>query len=147
MAAQEFTTWGPDLFNEFMFTFQKPILERYALAAYGCCEDLTNKISVIKQLKNLRRIAVSPFADVGKCAEQIGSDYVLSWRPNPSSACSFGVDEDFVRKDIRRVIDICDENNCVWDVTLKDLETTGGDPNAIVRWTYIIREELEKRYG
>ncbi|MBO5037465.1 MAG: hypothetical protein J6B51_08415 [Clostridia bacterium] len=147
MAAQEFTTWGPDLFNEFMFTFQKPILERYALAAYGCCEDLTNKISVIKQLKNLRRIAVSPFADVGKCAEQIGSDYVLSWRPNPSSACSFGVDEDFVRKDIRRVIDICDQNNCVWDVTLKDLETTGGDPNAIVRWTYIIREELEKRYG
>jgi hypothetical protein len=147
MAAQEFTTWGPDMFDEFMFTYQQPILERYGLVAYGCCEDLTKKIPILKRLKNLRRIAVSPFADAGKCAEQIGEDYVLSWRPNPSTACSFGVDEEFVRKDLRRVMDIFDQNGCVWDVTLKDLETTGGDPNAIVRWTAIIREELEKRYG
>ena len=72
---------------------------------------------------------------------------MLSWRPNPTSACSFGVNEDFVRKDLQKVMDIFDENHCVWDVTLKDLETTGGDPTAIVRWTSIIREELEKHYG
>ncbi len=147
MAAQEFTTWGPDLFDEFMFSYQQPILERYGLVAYGCCEDLTRKIPLIKRLKNLRRIAVSPFADVAKCAEQIGGDYVLSWRPNPSTACSFGVDEDFIRREVRHVIDVFDQNNCVWDVTLKDLETTGGDPNAIVRWTQIVRNELEKHYG
>lgn len=147
MAAQEFTTWGPDMFEEFMFSFQKPILERYGLTAYGCCEDLTHKIPVIKQLKNLRRIAVSPFADVERCAQQIGRDYVLSYRPNPSSACSFGVDEDYVRRHLRRDMEILDGNDCVWDVTLKDLETTGGDPNAIVRWTAIIREKLERRYG
>ena len=147
MAAQEFTTWGPEMFDEFMLTFQEPILERYGLVAYGCCEDLTKKIPLLKRIKNLRRIAVSPFADTAKCAEQIGGDYVLSWRPNPSTACSRGVDEDFVRKDLRRAMDIFDANGCVWDVTLKDLETTGGDPTAIVRWTAIIREELEKRYG
>ena len=66
---------------------------------------------------------------------------------NPSSACSFGVNEDFVRKDLQKVMDIFDENHCVWDVTLKDPETTGGDPTAIVRWTSITREELEKHYG
>ena len=147
MAAQEFTTFGPDMFDEFMFRYQQPILERYGVTAYGCCEDLTQKIPIIKQLKNLRRIAVSPFADPAKCAEQIGSDYVLSWRPNPSSACSYGVDEDYVRGELHRVMDIFDENHCVWDITLKDLETTGGDPTAIVRWTDIIRNELEKRYG
>ncbi len=147
MAAQEFTTFGPDMFDEFMFSYQQPILERYGLVAYGCCEDLTQKIPIIKRLKNLRRIAVSPFADVGKCAEQIGGDYVLSWRPNPSSACSRGVDEDFVRDEVRRVMDIFDANHCVWDVTLKDLETTGGDATAIVRWTAIVRDELEKHYG
>ena len=115
--------------------------------AYGCCEDLTKKIPIIKQLGNLRRIAVSPFADVEKCAEQIGADYVLSWRPNPSTACSFGVDEASVRRELRRVMEICDRHHCVWDVTLKDLETTSGDPHAIVRWTSIVREELEKHYG
>ncbi|MBR2461003.1 MAG: hypothetical protein IKB34_07225 [Clostridia bacterium] len=147
MAAQEFTTFGPDMFDEFMFSYQQPILERYGLVAYGCCEDLTKKIPIIKRLKNLRRIAVSPFADAGKCAEQIGRDYVLSWRPNPSTACSRGVDEAFVRSEMRRVIDIFDENHCVWDITLKDLETTGGDPTAIVRWTAIVRDELEKHYS
>lgn len=147
MAAQEFTTVGPAMFEEFMFRYQKPILERYGLAAYGCCEDLSQKIPIIKQLKNLRRIAVSPFADPAKCAEQIGSDYVLSWRPNPSAACSRGVDEEAVRKELRRVMDIFDANGCIWDITLKDLETTSGDPTAIPRWTAIIRQELEQHYG
>ena len=146
MAAQEYTTFGPAQFDEFMFRYQKPILERYGLTAYGCCEDLTHKIDVIKTLNNLRRIAVSPFANVKKCAEQIGSDYVLSWRPNPSSACSRGVDEDFVRGELRNVIDICNANNCKWDITLKDLETTSGDTEAVIKWTKVIRDELEKHY-
>lgn len=146
MAAQEFTTIGPGLFKEFMFDYQKPILERYGLVAYGCCEDLTHKIQIIKTLKNLRRIAVSPFANVKQCAEQIGSDYVLSWRPNPSTAVSFGVDEDFVRQELRKAFDIFDANNCVFDITLKDVETVSGDENAIINWTKIVREEIEKRY-
>lgn len=104
MAAQEFTTFGPEMFDAFLFRFQQPILERYGLAAYGCCEDLTQKIPIIRRLKNLRRIAVSPFADPKKCAEQIGGDYVLSWRPNPSSACSYRVDEDFTRRELRQVM-------------------------------------------
>ncbi len=147
MAAQEFTTFGPAMFDTFMFRYQQPILERYGLVAYGCCEDLTHKIPIIKRLKNLRRIAVSPFADPAKCAEQIGGDYVLSWRPNPSTACSYSVDEDAIRRELRQVMDIFDQNHCVWDITLKDLETTGGDPTAIIRWTHIVRSELDRRYG
>jgi hypothetical protein len=147
MAAQEFTTFGPDMFEEFMFRYQKPILERYGLAAYGCCEDLTQKIGIIKTLKNLRRIAVSPFADVKKCAEAIGGDYILSYRPNPSTACSRGVDEEFVRRELNEAADVFDANGCNWDVTLKDLETTTGDPEAIIRWTAIVRDVLDRRYG
>lgn len=147
MAAQEFETFGPELFEEFMFRYQKPILEKYGLTAYGCCENLNKKIPVIKSLKNLRRVAVSPFADVRVCAEQLGGDYVLSYRPNPSSACSRGVDEEAVRGELRDAMDVLDANGCKWDITLKDLETTSGDETAVVRWTAIVREELERRYG
>ncbi len=147
MAAQEYTAFGPAQFEEFMFRYQAPILERYGVTAYGCCEDLTHKIGVLRKLKNLRRIAVSPFADPIRCAEQIGGDYILSWRPNPSSACSRGVDEQFIRDELNRAADAFDANGCVWDVTLKDLETTSGDPTAVPRWTAIVRDELEKRYG
>lgn len=146
MAAQEYTTFGPDLFDEFMFAYQKPILERYAVTAYGCCEDLTHKIDVIRTLKNLRRIGVSPFADLKKCAEQIGSDYVLSWRPNPSDMVSHGIDEDYIRKYIRNGIEIMKANNCIYDITLKDVETVSGNANAIPVWTKIVREEIDRVY-
>lgn len=146
MAAQEYTTFSPDMFDEFMFQYQKPILERYAVTAYGCCEDLTNKIDVIKKLKNLRRIAVSPFADLKKCAEQIGGDYVLSWRPNPSDMVSQGVDETYVRNYIRNGIDVMRANKCIYDITLKDVETVSGNGNVIPLWTKIVREEIEKVY-
>ncbi len=146
-ASQEFTNIGPEAFKEFMFDYQKPILERYGLAAYGCCEDLTNDIAVLKSLKNLRRIAVSPFANVKKCAEQIGGDYIVSWRPNPSSAVSYGFDEAFVRKNLRETFDIFDANGCKFDITLKDVETVGGDENRIICWTEIVREEIERRYN
>ncbi len=85
MAAQEFTAFGPDLYYEFLLQYQIPILEKFGLVAYGCCEDLTDKIHHLKKVKNLRRIAVSPFANTRKCAELIGKDYILSWRPHPAT--------------------------------------------------------------
>lgn len=147
MAAQEYTTFGPKMFEEFMFRYQKPIIERYGLSAYGCCEDVTQKIDIIKTIKNLRRIGVSPFSDPIKCAERIGGDYILSYRPNPSAACSRGVDESFVVNELNRVADAFDANGCKWDITLKDLETTTGDPQSIITWTGIVRDFLDKRYG
>lgn len=146
MAAQEYTTFGPDLFKEFMFDYQKPILERFCMTAYGCCEDLTNKIDVIKKLKNLRRIGVSPFADLRKCAERIGGDYILSWRPNPSDMVSMGVDEEYVRKYIRAGIAVMKENGCKYDITLKDVETVSSDADAIPFWTRIVRDEINRAY-
>jgi len=37
---------------------------------------------------------VTPLANVRVCAEQIGADYVLSWRPNPSDMVCCGYKED-----------------------------------------------------
>lgn len=95
----------------------------------------------------MRRIAVSPFANVKSCAEQIGSDYVLSWRPNPSSAVSRSIDEDFIRNDLRKNFDIFKANKSIFDITLKDVETVSGDATAIPRWTHIVRDEIEKAFS
>ena len=45
--------------EEFLFRYQLPIMEQAGLVAYGCCEDLTCKIDMLRQIPNLRRIAVS----------------------------------------------------------------------------------------
>lgn len=76
-AAQEYAQISPEMHDEFLLQYQIPIMEKFGLTAYGCCEDLTRKISILKKIPNLRRIAVTPWANVAECAEQIGQDYVI----------------------------------------------------------------------
>ncbi len=142
LAAQEFTSFGPEMFWEFMIQYQKPILEQFGLTAYGCCEDLTRVIPYLKKINNLRRIAVSPFANAKSCAEQIGKDYILSWRPNPSLMLATGLDEDCVRKHMKEHFALFKENKNVFDITLKDVETVNNQPCNIKRWVDIVSEEI-----
>ncbi len=144
MAAQEYTAVSPEMFDEFMLQYQIPIIEQFGISAYGCCEDLTKKIDLLRKIKNLRRIAVTPFANVRRCAEQIGEEYVLSWRPSPSLMVSRGLDEDMVRKFMREHFQIFKENKNTFDITLKDVETVNHQPKNIIRWVQIVRDELER---
>ena len=142
LAAQEFTGFSPAMFWEFILQYQQPILEKFGLTAYGCCENLTGVIPYLRRIKNLRRIAVSPFADLRKCAEQIGQDYILSWRPNPSLMLATGLDDDFVRQYLREHFTVLKECGSFFDITLKDVETVSHHPENIRRWTGIVREEI-----
>jgi len=141
-AAQEFTLVSPKMHDEFLFRYQMPILEKFGLTAYGCCEDLTNKIDMLRQLGNLRRIAVAPVADLRKCAEQIGTDYVISWRPSPAEMVCCGFDAARVRKVTMEAMDIC--RGLHVDVTLKDVHTVQGCPQRLADWTRITREVVER---
>ena len=147
MAAQEFTGFSPEMFWEFILQYQKPIMERFGLSAYGCCEDLTGKIPYLRRVKNLRRIAVSPFANARRCAEEIGKDYILSWRPNPSLMLATGLDEDLVRRHMKEHFEIFKENHNVFDITLKDVETVNHQSENVKRWTEIVREEIVNAFG
>jgi hypothetical protein len=141
-ASQELAQVGPKLFDEFMLQYQIPIMSEFGLVAYGCCEDLTHKIDVLRQIPNLRRIAVSPFAHAARCAEQIGPDYVLSYRPSPADMVSYGYDPDRIRSILRRDLAACKE--CHTDVTLKDVETVQHDPTRVRNWVQITRQVIDE---
>ncbi|MFA5561664.1 MAG: hypothetical protein WDA00_03390 [Eubacteriales bacterium] len=143
MAAQEFTTFSPEMFDEFVLRYQLPILEKFGLVAYGCCEDLTHKIDYLRKIPNLRRIAVTPFANVPQCAEQIGREYIISWRPNPSSMISTGLNEEFVRGFMREHFRIFKAQRSQFDISLKDVETINHQPENVAKWVRIVREEIE----
>lgn len=145
MAAQEYTLVSPKMHDEFLLQYQLPILSQFGLTAYGCCEDLTRKIKMLRQIPNLRRIAVSPFANPAKCAEQIGTDYVLSYRPSPADMVSYGFDPDRIRTILRRDLQACKE--CHTDITLKDVETVECDPNRVREWVKITRQVIDEVYG
>lgn len=144
MAAQELTGVSPAMHEEFMLRYQRPILAEFGLVAYGCCEDLTHKIDMLRSIPNLRRIAVSPFANVARCAEQIGKDYVLSYRPSPADMVSYGFDPDRIRQILRHDLDICHRCGCQTDITLKDVQTVERDPTRIAKWVKITREVINE---
>ena len=146
-AAQEFAVIGPQQFDEFLVQYQLPIVREFGLLSYGCCEDLTHKIDVLRQIPNLRRIAVSPMADVARCAEQIGDQYVLSYRPSPSDMVGYSWDEERVRRILRRDLEACKANSCHVDITLKDVETVQGARQRLFDWVRIARETISQVYG
>ena len=139
-AAQEFTLISPAFHDEFLFQYQMPIMAQFGLVHYGCCEDLTRKIDMLRQLKNLRSIAVTPTANVRRCAEQIGTDYVMSWRPNPTDMVCAGWDEARIRRIIRDGLAAC--RGGFVHIHLKDVETVQGDPTRLARWTRLVREVI-----
>jgi hypothetical protein len=141
-AAQEYALISPQMHEEFLLRYQLPIIEKFGLSAYGCCEDLTNKISMLKRIPNLRRISVTPWADVAKCAEQIEDKYVLSWRPNPSSTICDSWDPEYIRKYVKSAMDAC--RGCIVDITLKDVQTVKGEIWRAKKWVEIVRDVCEQ---
>ena len=141
LAAQEFTLVSPEMHDEFMLQYQIPILSQFGLSAYGCCEDLTRKIDILRRIPNLRRIAVTPRADVRKCAEQIGTDYVISWRPNPAEMVCCGFDADRIRRITRDAMEAC--RGLHVDITLKDIDTVENRPRRLREWVKIVRRIAE----
>ena len=64
--------------------YEKRLLEPFGLSGYGCCEDLTGKLEDVFTVANMRRISLSPFADVDAGAEKLNGDYIFSWKPQPA---------------------------------------------------------------
>ena len=145
MAAQEVTGISPAMHEEFLLEHQLPIISAFGLSAYGCCEDLTNKIDMLRRIPNLRRIAVSPFADAPRCAEQIGTDYVISYRPSPADMVSYGFDEGRIRSILTRDLEAC--KGCHVDITLKDVQTVERDPDRIRQWVALTRRVVDDVFG
>jgi hypothetical protein len=144
MAAQEYALVGPAMHDEFLLQYQRPIMKPFGLIHYGCCEDLTRKIDLLRQIPNLRSIAVTPMADPVKCAEQIGTDYFASWRPSPADLVSTEWNEPRMRKILRHGLDAFDANGCRTCILLKDIENVNREPDRLRRFVAVAREEAER---
>ena len=140
-ASQETATISPAMWEEFILRYQKPIYIKYGLLSYGCCEDMTHKFPILKrEMKNLRRVAVTPWANLRSCSEQLGSDYVMSWRPSPTDMVATGFDGERVKKTVREAFELAGRNRNHIDVTLKDVETVSGKPDSVRNFVRSVRE-------
>ena len=140
--SQETVGVSPRMFAEFIWPYQRPILERFGLVCYGCCEPLDTRWKVIRELPNLRRVSISPWADREKMAAALGSNYIFSMKPNPADLAMESFDPDRIRAILRRDLEVT--HGCRVEVVMKDNHTIRRDPRRVLEWVRIAMQEAER---
>lgn len=141
--AQAFASVSPAMHDEFEIEYMKEFFDGFGLVYYGCCEPLHDKIDIVKKIPNLRKISITPWADVRKSAERIGKDYVLARKPNPAAVAVPKLDEESLRKDIIETLTVCRENGTSCEFTLKDISSVCYNPENLTRWSQVVMETVK----
>lgn len=136
--SQETVGVSPAMFEEFVFQYQVPVISRFGLSYYGCCEPIHNRIKIIKRLPNLRSLSVSPWCNQDVMADELGADYVFCRKPNPTLISTEHFDEDAIRDDIRSTLKAAG-GRCALEFAMKDVHTLCGHPDRLGRWVDIAR--------
>jgi hypothetical protein len=139
---QLFAACSKDMHNEFEITYAREYYQYAGLVYYGCCEPLHNKIDIIRKLPNVRKISISPWADAKIAAEHIGQDYIMCFKPNPALLADNHADEPVIREEIKKTLQACRDNKTPCEIILKDVSTVQYQPQRLLRWSRIVREEI-----
>ena len=136
-AAQLFGSVSPAMHDDFGLRHEIPMLSLFGLSYYGCCEPLHGKIHILRKIPNLRKISISPWADMRKAAENIGGDYVLSIKPNPAIFAGHW-DPEKARKELEETLSVT--RGCAVEIIMKDISTVVRRPDRLFEWSRIAME-------
>ena len=139
---QIFSEVSPAMHEEFALQYELKFLERYGLNCYGCCEPLHRKVDRLKKVPRLRRISMSPKANVAEGAAAIGDRYIFSHKPNPAVLAWDHWDGDQARAELRSALE--KTRGCTVEIIMKDITTVRGDPRRLWEWSRIAMEEAER---
>lgn len=87
---------------------------------------------------------MSPWCDRELMAEYLGDDYIYSLKPHPTLLAAGHFNEELIHADIRDALD--KTKGCHLEIVMKDNHTIRRDPQRVVNWVRIVREEIEKAY-
>ena len=138
--SQETVNVSEEMYKEFIVPYEKPILDRFGLNCCGCCEPLHTRWNTVKKHSRLRRVSCSAWADVDKMAAFLEDKYIYSHKPNPAVLAVETIDEDLIRKDLKQFYK--KTKDCHIELIMKDNHTLGNNPDNIVSWARIAREEV-----
>jgi hypothetical protein len=140
--SQETVNVSPTMYEEFIFPYEKPIMDRFGLTCYGCCEPLHSRWHVVRRHHGLRRVSCSPWVDIEKMAEYLGDRYVFSLKPNPAALAVPEIDSEAIRRELRGMLE--KTRGCRVEVIMKDNHTLAQRPENAVQWCRIARDETER---
>ncbi len=141
--AQIFAEVSPDMHWEFALRHDVRWLERWGLTYYGCCEPLDRKVNLLRKIRNLRKISVSPWNDFESIIRDINGDYVLSHKPNPAVFVDETWSPEKARADLTRVLAVA-RGVCNVEIIMKDISTVTYKPQRLWDWAKIAAEVVHE---
>lgn len=145
--SQDLVGISPAMYEELFFPHLQPIIERFGLGCYGCCEPLHDWIPALKRVRNLRRVSISPWADIAKSAEQLGPGYVFCCKPHPAAVSTERMDDEAITRGMVETFTILKQHDCRAEVMLKDLHTVQHEPRRLTRWVELVKAARAQVYG
>jgi len=137
--AQEMAVASPEMHEEFVFPYEKRLLSPFGLNGYGCCDDVTRKLDFVLSIPNLRRVSVSPWADLPRCAEKIKGAAILMWKPQPANLVGAFKPEN-IKRYLQDGVNSARANACSLEIVLLDTHTCENHPERFDEWTRIAHE-------
>jgi hypothetical protein len=141
--SQEFQVVSPRMTEEFLLSYQIPVLQQYGAVQYGCCEDLTHKIEAVLRIPNLRIFVSSYWTDLDKVIEACGTTYTIMWRQHAASVV-FAHDTAPIRAHLDQGLRKLQGHH--YQVVLRELQTLAGHPTRLQEWAQI-GIELAEQYA
>jgi hypothetical protein len=139
--AQIFSEVSPEMHWEFALRHDLRWLSRWGLAYYGCCEPLDRKIDLLRRIPNLRKISMSPWNNVERILRDVGSDYVLSWKPSPAVFVEENWSPDKARAALTTVLDKAKGSHM--EIIMKDISTVMYKPQHLWEWARVVMELVQ----
>jgi hypothetical protein len=140
--AQIFVGVSPEMHEEFALRYERRWLDKFGLTYYGCCEPLDAKVPILRSIPNLRKISMSPWINVERAVENVGNDYVFSYKPNPAIVAEHDWNPEIARRQMRSVLEKA--RGCVVEIIMKDISTVRYQPQRLWEWVQIAVEEAER---
>ena len=135
-------TTSPQMHDEFAIQYEKRLLEPFGLAAYGCCEPLHNKMDYVRQIKNLRRVSMSPWVDLDTASAAVGKDFVYTYKPNPAIVSMDKWYPEIAEEKLRTALEKTREN--VVEIQLQDIHTVRNEPHRLTEWAEMATQLAEE---
>ena len=132
--AQLFSSASPEVTREFELPYVCEMAKEFGNIYYGCCDKLSDRMDLLKQIPNIRKASCSPWSDKVQFTEEVDPSIIISCKPNPAFLATNTVDEDVIRRDLQETCDFAKKYNKRLEFILKDVSTVRYKPERLTRW-------------
>ena len=142
--SQIFSSASPTDHEEFEVAYSRSWYERFGLGYYGCCEPLHDRIEMLHQIPNIRKVSISPFANPEAGAEALGKNYVMSRKPLPTVFAMDSFDAEASYREIRDLMKVCQQTGTPLEIIQKDISTLKYRPERLWKWADAVMRAVQE---